>query len=79
VDYDKTFASIWHAFEQKGIPPMLIAMIKAQYHGFQCRVLHSGNLSEPFNTASGLRQGSIFSSILFLIVIDDILNRAVEG
>jgi hypothetical protein len=84
VDYEKAFDrvardSIWLALRRRGIPPKLIALIKAQYDGFRCRVLHNGRLSEPFATNCGVRQGCILSPILFLIVIDDILSRAVDG
>jgi Reverse transcriptase (RNA-dependent DNA polymerase) len=84
VDYEKAFdrvsrESIWRALRVRGIPPKLIALIKAQYDGFECRVLHNGKLSEAFSTKSGVRQGCILSPILFLIVIDDILSRAVDG
>jgi hypothetical protein len=83
VDYEKVFdrvsrESIWHALKRKGIPPKLIAMIKAQYDGFKCSLAFFSKLSEPSNTASGVRQGCILSPLLFFIVIDDILNRAVE-
>jgi hypothetical protein len=41
VDSEKAFdrvslESLWHALEQKSIPPKLITMNKAQYDGFKC-------------------------------------------
>jgi hypothetical protein len=33
---------------------------------FNCRVLHDGQTSLPFDTVSGVRQGCIFISTAFL-------------
>lgn len=84
VDYSTAFDSlsrlhIWDSLKNRGIPPKLINLIRAQYNGFKCRVLHNGLLSEPINTVAGVRQGCLLSPILFLIVLDDILGTAIDG
>lgn len=78
VDFKKAFDmllhhNIWKTMKRKGIPDKLINLIKAQYTNFMCRVLHKGNLSDPIECKSGVRQGCILSPLLFLLVIDEVL------
>ena len=54
-------------------------MIKATYDGAKCRVLHNGCVSKHFEVHSGVRQGCILSSVLFLIVLDDIISVALSS
>jgi hypothetical protein len=42
-------------------------------------VLHNGQLSEPFTTISGVRQGCLLSPLLFLVVLDGILNETFHA
>jgi hypothetical protein len=83
IDYEKAFDrvsrhSIWHALEKRNVPPKLMALIRSLYDGYETKVLHSGNLSAPFSTISGVRQGCILSPILFLCAIDEILHSALD-
>jgi Reverse transcriptase (RNA-dependent DNA polymerase)/Domain of unknown function (DUF6451) len=84
IDYEKAFDrlsrnSIWQALEKRNIPPKLIALIRSLYDGYITKVLHSGNLSAPFETRCGVRQGCIISPMLFLCAIDEILHSALDG
>ena len=40
-------------------------------------VVHNGNLSAAFVVSSGIRQGCILSSVLFLVVIGDITQVSI--
>jgi hypothetical protein len=42
-------------------------------------VLHNGQLSEPFTAISGVRQGCLLSRLLFLVVLDGVLNETFHG
>ena len=84
VDYTSAFdsvtrSSIWDALQRRGISSKAINLIKAQYNGFKCRVIHNGQLSETFNSSSGVRQGCLISPILFLIVLDDVIHLAFDS
>ncbi len=46
---------------------------------FECCVLHNGQLTDPFTTVSGVRQGCLLSAIIFLIVLDEVLRRSLDG
>jgi hypothetical protein len=46
---------------------------------FNCRVLHDGQMSPPFNTVSGVRQGCLLSSLLFLLLMDKVMRAATAG
>ena len=75
VDYEKAFDSIdrdtlWKLLRYYGIPNKLVSLIKNGYEGTGCRVIHSGQLTKHFEVKTGVRQGCLLSSFLFLLVID---------
>jgi hypothetical protein len=49
------------------------------YEGFRCKVLHEGKLTENFIINTGVRQGCILSPIIFLLVLDRIMRKALGG
>ena len=83
VDYEKAFdslsrESIWRALRNRGGPEKIVNLIKEGYNHNKCRILHDGQLSEPFETVSGVRQGCLLSPLLFLIVIDNVLRSTMS-
>ena len=62
-----------------GIPDKYINLIKAFYRNCKASVLHNGNQSEWFEILSGLKQGCVLSGFLFLLVIDWIMRKTLEG
>ena len=84
VDYQRAFDSlsrtwIWDELKVRGLPSKFINIIKEGYEGFSCRVLHEGQLSDSIKTTSGVRQGCLLSPLLFLLVMDGVLHRALDG
>jgi hypothetical protein len=61
------------------LPGKFVNIIKELYNGFECCVLHNGQLTDPFTTVSGVRQGCLLSAIIFLIVLDEVLRRSLDG
>ncbi len=75
VDFRKAFDSVhrntlWMILHSYGIPSKIISIIKTFYEHFECSVITGNDLSEWFPVQSGVRQGCIISSILFLVTID---------
>ncbi|KXJ70028.1 hypothetical protein RP20_CCG025118 [Aedes albopictus] len=68
----------WEALRRKGLPEKIFGLIEAQYRAFSCRVLYNGVLSDPIRVVAGVRQECILSSLLFLIVFDEILVGAID-
>jgi hypothetical protein len=66
---------IWGALEERGLPKKFINLMKEGYYSFQCKVLHNGQLTEPLQTISGVHQGYLLSPLLFLVVLDGVLNE----
>jgi len=84
VDYQRAFESlsrtwIWDELKVRGLPSKFINIIKEGYEGFSCKVLHEGQLSDLIKTTSGVRQGCFLSPLLFLLVMDRVLHRALDG
>lgn len=72
VDYEKAFDSadretFWKIIESYGIPPKLVRMVKAM------QVKPVGSMW------SGVKQGCNMLGFLFLLVIDWIMRRTLEG
>ncbi|GFS01432.1 LINE-1 retrotransposable element ORF2 protein [Elysia marginata] len=49
------------------------------YDGTTARVIHGGELIDPFDIKTGVRQGCLLTPFLFLLVVDYILRRSTEG
>ena len=54
-------------------------MLKVQYQGFTCQVLHGGTMTEPIVVKTGVRQGCLLSPLIFLVVLDWVAKNAYEG
>ena len=60
-----------------GIPPKIINLIKDLYNGYECQVIHQGDLTDPIRVKTGVREGCILSPVLFLLVLDSVMRRVV--
>ncbi|BHF73257.1 hypothetical protein SprV_0401633600 [Sparganum proliferum] len=83
VDLAATFDSVhrerlWQIMALEGVPPEILATIKAYYRSTTMRVLLHNNLSQPFGIRADVRQGCILSPILFNYTIDSILGRVLH-
>jgi hypothetical protein len=70
IDYKKAFVSvdwecIWIALREVGLPVKIVNIIKEGYNMSNCRVLHDGQMSPPFDTVSGVKARMSFVSIAF--------------
>ena len=60
VDFEKAFNSLdreamWRILRHYGIPNKIINMLKVQYQGFTCQLLHGGTMTEPMEVKTGVR------------------------
>ena len=84
MDFEKAFDSLdreamWRILLHYGIPNKIINMLKVQYQGFTCQVLHGGTMTELIEVKAGVRQGCLLSPLLFLVVLDWVSMNAYEG
>jgi hypothetical protein len=82
VDYQKDSVDrrwTWKALEERGLPNKFIKLIQEGCNQFSCRLLHNGQLTTPFETKPGVRQGCLLSSLLFLVVLDKVLRASLDG
>ncbi len=83
-DLEKAFDSIEyatllsHLFEL-GINGKCWRLINSWYINATSVVKHNGELSQGFCVCSGVRQGSVLSPILFLVVMDVLLEQSSLG
>lgn len=80
IDFEKAFDSIhrnslWRIVRSYGIPQHLIDIIKSFYVNFRCKV---GNSSIEFDVKTGVRQGCVMSSTLFIIAIDWVMKNTTS-
>ena len=60
------------ALRKKGIPYVLVRSVMSLYDGAKTRVRVDSGLSEEFEVNVGMHQGSVLSSFLFAVVMDDV-------
>ena len=80
VDFEKAFDSLhrnslWKILRSYGIPTHLIKLVQAFYENFECSV---GNTELYFPVKTGVRQGCVMSSTLFVIAIDWIMRQTIN-
>jgi hypothetical protein len=83
IDFEKAFDSInrnkmWNAMKIFGIPDKIIKLIQEMYKNYTCQVEHNGKLSEPIMAKAGVKQGCLLSPILFLMVLDIMMTKAIN-
>ena len=62
-----------------GIPEKIVNLVRSLYVGTNCQVSHDGQLSEPFQINTGVRQGCLLSPFLFTLAVDWILKESTKG
>ena len=71
--------ALWKLIRHFGIPDKILSIIQNIYDGMQCRVIHQGQLTEPFEITTGVRQGCLLSPFLFLLAVDWVMRKSTEG
>ena len=66
-------SSLWKALQGAGMPPFLLQLIRDLHTGTTARIRIQNELSAPFGTSSGVRQGCILAPGLFCRAIDWIM------
>ena len=82
IDFEKAFDSlhrdsIWKILRNYGIPSKIVNTIKLFYEEFRCTVGETADTS--FFVKSGVRQGCVMSSLLFITAIDWVMKRTVQN
>ena len=83
IDYEKAFdgldrQTLWKLLQHYGVPAKFVNLIRNQYEGMTCRVVHGGQLTPSFNVLTGVRQGCLLSPFLFLLAIDWLMKTSTE-
>ena len=83
IDFEKAFASIsrkvlWRLLRYYGMPTKVVNIIRALYEGFSAQVVHNGQRTQPLYMRTGVRQGRLLSSLLFLVALDWLTRTAFD-
>ena len=71
--------TLWKLLKNYGIPDKLINLIKAMYRNCKCAVIDGAETSQWFEVKSGVKQGCVMSGFLFLVAMDWVMRRSIEG
>ena len=84
VDFKAAFDSVhrpslWKILREYYIPEKIVNIIRGTYSNCQARVRVGGEVTDWFCIETGVRQGCVWSPLLFGILIDWILKKACNG
>ncbi|KAL6481095.1 hypothetical protein MHYP_G00091750 [Metynnis hypsauchen] len=71
--------SLWKILHEYCVPEKIINIIRNAYKGCEARVRVGGELTDWFCIETGVRQGCVWSPILFGVLIDWLLRKACDG
>ena len=83
IDFRAAFDSVdreqmYQIMKHYGLPQKVINIIRNSYDGFKCRVKAEGEKGRLFDVRTGVRQGDVWSPILFGLVINYTLANSVH-
>ena len=84
IDLTKAFDSIsrpglWPILAKLGCPPNFIRVVQSFRDGMLARVMHDGDLSEPFPVTNGVKQGGVLVPTLFILMFAVMLSTALAN
>ena len=84
VDLEKAFDRvprdvIWWAMRKLGIDEWLVHLVQSMYKDVRSRVRVGDGYSEEFGVGVGVHQGSVFSPLLFIIVLEALSREFHTG
>ena len=84
VDFCAAFDSVdrermYKIMKHYGLPQKVVNVIRNSYEGFKCCVKTEGEKGQMFDVKTGVRQGDVWSPILFSLVINYVLANSVQG
>lgn len=82
VDFEKAFDRqprdlIWVALRHRGVPEAYVRIIMDMYEGAVTKVRCPAGVTEEFQITVGVHQGSVLSPLLFIAVLDYLLEGKV--
>lgn len=60
---------MWQLLRHYGIPSKTVNIIKTLYDEFSVQVIHETSPNDPFQVKTGMKQGCLLSSTLFLVIM----------
>ena len=72
-------ALLWQTLEKFGCQPKYITILRKLHDGGMARVIQAGRKSDPFEVASGVRQGCVLASVIFNIFMAGIMRLAAQN
>ena len=84
IDFRAAFDSVdremmYKIMKHYGLPQKVVNVIRNSYEGFKCCVKAEGGKGQMFDVKTGVRQGNVWSPILFGLVINHLLANSVQG
>ena len=84
IDFRTAFDSVdretmYKIMKHYGLPQKIVNVIRNSYEGFKCCVKAEGEKGQMSDVKTGVRQGNIWSPILFGLVINYVLANSVQG
>ena len=84
IDIRSAFDSVdremmYNTMKNYGLPQKVVNVIRNSYEGFKCCIKAEGEKGQMFDVKTGVRQGDVWSPILFGLVINYVLANSVQG
>ena len=84
IDFRAAFNSVdrkmmYKIMKHYGLPEKVVNVIQNSYESFKCSVKAEGEKGQMFDVKTSVRQGDVWSPILFGLVINYVLANSVEG
>lgn len=84
IDFRRTFdtlkhEAIWRCLHEIGVTFKIINIVKEMYNNSICKVMHRGKTSSSMQIKNGLRQGCVLFPLLFNIVLNSVLRKAMKA
>ena len=84
VDLEKAFDSVpwkvnWWALRKLGVGEWIVQLVQGMYPYARSRVSVGEGFSQEFEVKVGVHQGSVFSPLLFIIVLEALTREFRAG